>query len=409
MEVIYPRCGGIDVHEEFVVVCLSRVQQGQRHKELRRFATYSADLRALCHWLAEAGCTHVAMESTGIYWRPVYDRLVGQFEVLVVNAQHMKAVPGRKTDVQDAEWIADLLQHGLLTASFVPPAEQQQLRDLTRLRISLVQERARFVNRVHKLLQEANIKVGNVLSDVMGVSGKAILQALAQGETDPQRLANRAHASVQRKHEQLVRALDGDMGAHEQFLLQELLGLITAMERSIVHVEQQIEGRLRPFEDCLGRLEQITGVSRKVLYVVFAEVGTDMSRFPDAAHLASWAGMCPGQHESAGKRRSGRLRKGNRYLRAALVQAAHATGRTQTYLGEQYRQIGKRRGKKRAAVAVGHSILVIFYHMMQTGEPYKEKGVEYLQARTHQRVQRRLIQRLERLGYQVSKPDHMSA
>jgi transposase len=255
----------------------------------------------------------------------------------------------------------------------------------------------------------ANIKVGNVLSDVLGVSGKAIFQALAQGETDPQRLANRAHASVQRKHEQLVRALDGDMGAHEQFLLQELLGLITAMERSIGHVEQQIEERLRPFEDCLGRLEQITGVSRKVLYVVFAEVGTDMSRFPDAAHLASWAGMCPGQHESAGKRHSGRLRKGNRYLRAALVQAAHATGRTQTYLGEHYRQIGKRRGKKRAAVAVGHSILVIFYHMMQTGEPYKEKGVEYLQARIHQRVQRCLIQRLERLGYQVSKPEHMSA
>ncbi len=404
MEVIYPCCGGIDVHDEFVVVCLSRVQQGQRHKELRRFATYSAELRGMCAWLAAAGCTHVAMESTGIYWRPVYAHLVSQFEVTVVNAQHMKAVPGRKTDVQDAEWIADLLQHGLLTASFVPPVEQQQLRDLTRLRISLVQERARLVNRVHKLLQEANIKVGNVLSDVLGVSGTAILQALARGETDPERLANRAHASVQRKHEQLVRALDGHMEQHEQFLLQELLGLISAMERSLVHVEQQIEERLHPFEDCLGRLEQITGVSRKVLYVVFAEVGTDMSRFPDAAHLASWAGMCPGQHESAGKRHSGRLRKGNRYLRAALVQAAHAAGHTQTYLGEQYRQISKRRGKKRAAVAVGHSILVIFYHMMRTGEPYQEKGVEYLQARTHHRVQRRLIQRLERLGYQVIEP-----
>jgi transposase len=291
----------------------------------------------------------------------------------------------------------------------VPPAAQQQLRDLTRLRISLVQERARLVNRVHKLLQEANIKVGNVQSSVLRVSGKAILQALAQGETDPERLANRAHVSVQRKHEQLVRALEGDMCEHEQFLLQELLGLITAMDRSLVHVEQQIEERLRPFEDCLGRLEQITGVSRKVLYVLFAEVGTDMSRFPDAAHLASWAGMCPGQHESAGKRRSGRLRKGNRYLRATLVQAAHAAGRTQTYLGEQYRQIGKRRGKKRAAVAVGHSILVIYYHMMQTGEPYKEKGVEYLQARNRQRVQRRLIERLERLGYRVSKLDPLSA
>jgi transposase len=219
MEVIYPCCGGIDVHDEFVVVCLSRVQQGQRHKELRRFATYRADLRVLCEWLAAEGWTHVAMESTGISWRPLYKRLGGRFEVMVVNAHHMKAVPGRKTEVQDAEWIADLLHHGLLTASFVPPVEQQQLRDLTRLRISLVQERARLVNRVHKLLQDANIKVGNVLSDVLGVSGQAIFQALAQGETDPKRLANRAHVSVQRKHEQLVRALDGDMGEYEQFLL----------------------------------------------------------------------------------------------------------------------------------------------------------------------------------------------
>lgn len=404
MEVLYPCCSGIDVHEQFVVVCLSRVQQGQRHKELRRFETYTADLLALRNWLLEEGCTHVAMESTGIYWRAVYDRLFGYFDLTVANAQHMKAVPGRKTDIQDAEWIADLLQHGLLTKSFVPPPEQQALRDLTRLRISVVQERARLVNRVHKVLEEANIKVSNVLSDILGVSGKAMLQALAHGEMDAERLANLAHPSLQRKHAQLVRALQGEMGEQQQFLLQELLSLIEAMDHSIAHIEHKIEESLHPFEEQLKRLEQITGVSRRVLYVLFAEVGTDMSRFTDAAHLASWAGMCPGQHESAGKRRSGRIRKGNCYLRAALIQAAHATGRTQTYLGEQYRQIGKRRGKKRAAVAVGHSILVIFFHMMQTGESYKEKGVEYLQARNTQRVQRRLVQRLEHLGYRVIEP-----
>lgn len=402
MEVLYSRCSGIDVHERFVVVCLSRVEHGQRTKELRRFGTMTGDLLWLRKWLLETGCTHVAMESTGIYWRPVYDRLYGYFELIVTNAQHMKTVPGRKTDVQDAEWIADLLQHGLLRGSFVPPPAQQTLRDLTRMRVTLVQERARIVNRLHKVLEEANLKLGTVLSDILGVSGKAILQALAAGETDPQRLANLAHPSLQPKHDQLVQALESEGGEHDQFVLRELLSLIEALDRSIAHVEHKLEERLHSYEETLARLEEITGVSRRILYVLFAEVGTDMSRFPDAAHLASWAGMCPGQHESAGKRLSGRIRKGNQWLRAALIQAAHAAGRTQTYLGEQYRRIGKRRGKKRAAVAVGHSILVIFYQMMLTGEHYHEKGVTYLQERDKQRQQLHLIERLERLGYQVS-------
>jgi transposase len=264
-----------------------------------------------------------------------------------------------------------------------------------------VQERARLYNRVHKLLEEANIKLSSVLSHLFGASGQAILQALAQGETDARRLANLAHRRLDGKRELLVQALEGGLCEHYQFLLRELLTLIQGLERSIAHVEVKIEDRLHPFEEQLVRLEQITGVSRKVLWVLFAEVGANMERFPDAAHLASWAGMCPGQHESAGKRRSGHIRQGNHWLRSTLIQAAHGAARTQTYLGEQYRQIGRRRGNKRAAVAVGHSILVIFYQMMQSGEPYQEKGVGYLQKNKQNRVPARLIQRLQRMGYEV--------
>jgi transposase len=362
----------------------------------------SRDLIALREWRLSAKCTHVSMESTGVYWRTVYSHLYGYFELVVANAQHMRSVPGRKTDVLDAEWLADLLQHGLLRSSFVPSPEQQDLRDLTRTRISLVEERTRLVNRIQKLLEEANVKLASVLSDVMGASGKAILQALAEGEEDVERLAGLAHRSVQHKHDLLVQALEGQIRPHHRFLLHELLSLIEALDRSMAHVEQEIAQRLRPFEEQLTRLEAITGVSRRILEVLFAEVGWDMSRFPDAAHLASWAAMCPGHDESGGKRRSGRTRKGNRYVRATLVQAAHAASKTQTYLGEQYRRLAKRRGSKRAAMAVGHSILVIFYHMMKTEETYHEKGVEFFQQTDKQRVQRHLVQRLERLGYQVT-------
>jgi transposase len=402
MNLLYARCCGIDAHKTFVVACLSIWEEGGSRKEVRRFGTMSRDLIALREWLLAAKCTHVSLESTGVYWRTVYSHLYGYFELVVANAQHLKGVPGRKTDVLDAEWLADLLQHGLLRSSFVPSPDQQDLRDLTRTRISLVEERARLVNRIHKLLEEANVKLAAVLSDVMGVSGQAILHALAEGEEDGERLAGLAHRSVQHKHDLLVQALEGQVRPHLRFLLRELLCLIEALERSIAHVEQEIAHRLRPFDEQLSRLEAITGVSRRILEVLFAEVGWDMSRFPDAAHLASWAAMCPGQDESGGKRRSGHTRKGNRYVRAALVQAAHAASKTQTYLGEQYRRLAKRRGSKRAAIAVGHSILVIFYHMMKTEEEYHEKGVEFFQQTDKQRVQRHLVQRLERLGYQVT-------
>ncbi len=401
MEVLFSRCCGLDVHERFVVACLSIVENGCRTKEVRRFSTFPSDVVALRQWLLENYCTHIAMESTGIYWKPLYWQLYGYVELIVVNAHQIKALPGRKTDTQDAEWIVDLLQHGLLKPSFIPSVQQQELRDLTRLRITFVQDRSRFVNRLHKALEEVGIKLSAVLTDLMGVSGRAMVEALVAGETNPEVVVNKAHSHMLGKHDQLLQAVTCELREHHRFLLRELLCLIDTLDRSIRHVEVQIAERLRPFEDMLVRLEKITGVSRRVLSVLFAEVGWDMSPFPDAAHLASWAGMCPGQNESGGKRRSGRIRKGNRWVKSALVQAAHAAGRTQSYLGEQYRRLKKRKGSKRAAVAVGHSILVIFYHMMVSGEAYKEKGVDYFRARDAQRLQYQLTHRLEQLGYQV--------
>ena len=404
MEVVYQRCAGVDVHQRFVVVCLSVVEAGQRRKEIRSFSNETADLLALRAWLLEEKCSAVAMESTGVYWLPVYRRLEGFFELIVANAQHIKAVPGRKTDVQDADWIADLLQHGLLRASFVPDQKQQDLRDFTRLRVSLVQEQTRLVNRVHKVLEAAGCKLSVVLSDIMGLSGRRILQAICAGESDPVRLASLMHPSVKAKPEEVVAALTAEVREHERFLLRELLTLIEALDRSIRHLEEQIEEHLSPFEEDIERCEKINGVSRHILHVLMAEIGTDMQRFPDAEHLSSWAGVCPGQNESAGKRLSGKARHGNRYVRAALVQAAHGVRRSHTYLGERYRRLKKRRGSKRAALAVGHSVLVIYYQMMKTGQEYQEKGEAFFEAKDHGKVERQLVRRLERMGYQVTLP-----
>ncbi|GAC1694341.1 MAG: IS110 family transposase [Ktedonobacteraceae bacterium] len=409
MQVMYQRCAGIDVHLRFLVVCLIVIEAGQRRKEIRTFRNETVDLLALRTWLVQEGCTHVGMESTGVYWMPVYRRLEGFFELIVANAQHIKGVPGRKTDVQDAEWIADLLQHGLIRASFVPSQEQQDLRDLTRTRVSLVQERSRLVNRVQKVLEEAGIKLSTVLSDVMGLSGRAILDAICEGESDPARLARRVHPTVHATQEQVTAALTAEVREHHRFLLRELLTLIDAQDRSIKHLEQEIEQRLRPFEEQINRCEQINGVGRQILSVLMAEIGTELSRFPDAEHLSSWAGVCPGQKESAGKRLSGRSRQGNRYVRAALVQAAHAVRRSRTHLGERYRRLKKRRGSKRAALAVGHSILVIYYQMMKTGQEYQERGETFLRQMDHAKAEQHLVRRLERLGYQVISPPQPAA
>jgi transposase len=410
MQVMYQRCAGIDVHLRFLVVCLSIVEADQRRQEIRTFRNETTDLLALRGWLLQEGCSHVGMESTGVYWLSVYRRLEGFFELVVANAQHIKTVPGRKTDVQDAQWIADLLQHGLLSASFVPSQEQQDVRDLTRLRVSLVQERSRLADRVQKVLEEAGFKLSTVLSDVMGFSGRAILDEVCRGESDPERLWRLTHPSVHASQEQVVAALTAELREHHRFLLTELLSLIDGHNRSIQHLEEEIERHLPPFEEQVKRCEKINGVSRHVLYVLMAEVGTDMQRFPDAQHLRSWAGVCPGQKESAGKRLSGRCRQGNRYVRAALVQAAHAVRRSHTYLGERYRRLKKRRGSKRAALAVGHSILVISYQMIKTGEEYQEKGEAFfVRHADHGKMEQQLARRLERLGYQVISPPSPAA
>jgi transposase len=337
-----------------------------------------------------------------VYWKPIFNLMEGLFEIVLVNAQHMKAVPGRKTDSKDAEWIADLLQHGLLKASFIPPQPQRDLRDLTRYRSRLKGERTQHVNRVHKLLEETNIKLSSIFGDMMCKTGRAILSALARGEENPEVLADLALRWAPHKRDALVPALQGCMRAHHRFLLHELLTMIETLERAIGRLDREIEERLVEHKATLERLDEITGVSQRVLETLFAEVGWELDAFPDAAHLASWVGMCPGQKESGGKQMSGRTRKGNRYAKSILVQAGHAAGKTKnTYLGAQYRRLSKGRGIKRAAVAVGHSILVIYYHMLTTSQSYEEKGEDYFIHHDRQEKQRWLVRQLERLGYAV--------
>lgn len=408
MNVVYERCCGLDVHKRSVVACLITPPSGSggnSNKEIRTFGTMTADLLALTDWLRSARCTHVAMESTGIYWKPVYNLLEGQFEVLVVNAQHIKAVPGRKTDVKDAEWLGELLllQHGLLQPSFIPPAEQRELRDLTRYRSTLITERSRTANRLQKVLEDANIKLASVTTDVLGMSGRDMLAALLAGETDARVLAELARGRLRGKHEQLVRALAGRVKAHHRFLIAEHLSHIDYLDEAIERVSAQLEEQMRPFEEELVRLDTIPGVSRRAAEVLLAEIGTDMSRFPTAGHLASWAGMCPGNNESAGKRISGRTRKGSPWLRQVLVEAAHGASHTKnSYLSAQYRRLAARRGRKKALIAVGHSILVMVYYVLTRKEEYRELGGNYFDERERVAVERRLVRRLERLGYQVS-------
>lgn len=403
MKVVYPCCCGLDVHKEFVVACLLTCQEdGHAQKEIRRFATFTPDLLHLLDWLHDTGCRHVAMESTGVYWKPVFALIEGALDVLVINAQHMKAVPGRKTDVKDAEWIADLLQHGLLKASFIPPENQRDLRDLTRYRTTLIQERARLANRLYKLLEEANLKLSSVISYVLGVTGRLILRALAQGETNPEKLADLAVKRLSQKRATIAYALAGRFREHHRFLLQELLDAIEYHDRAIARLDAQIAEHVHPFEAMIQRLDEITSVGRGCIETLFAEVGWDVSPFPDAAHLASWTGLCPGNHESGGKRLSGRINQGNRYVKTALVQAAHGTAHTKnTYLGAQYRRLKQRLGSKRAAIAVAHSIILMYYQMLVSGEPYHEKGADSFLIRDQQHVEHRLVKQLERLGHQV--------
>jgi len=403
MDIVYTHCAGLDVHKKTVVAAIIvPAAEGGPNQETRTFGTMTADLLALSDWLMAHEISHVAMESTGEYWKPVYNILETNFEVLLVNAQHVKAVPGRKTDVNDAEWLADLLRHGLLRASFVPPLGQRELRELTRHRSNFIRERATVVNRVQKVLESANLKLGSVASNVMGVSGRAMLEAIIAGQATPAQMAELSKGRMREKREQLAKALEGRVKPHHRFVLTELLCQIDNLDEAIARFDQEIEKYCAPFEAAVVLLDTIPGVARQTAEIIVSEIGTDMQRFPTADHLASWAGVAPGNDESAGKRRSGKTRKGNKPLGAALNQAAHAAARTKgTYLSAQYHRLAGRRGKKKAIVAVAHSILVIAYHLIQRQEPYRELGGNYFDQRRPEATAKRLLKRLEQLGYAV--------
>lgn len=404
MQVLYGCCCGLDIHKRFVVACvLTTAADGNVQKVTRTFSTMTDDLLTLLDWLAEVGCTHVAMESTSAYWRPIYNLLEGHLTVLVANAYHIKAVPGRKTDVRDAEWIADLLRHGLIRGSFIPSPEQRQLRDLTRYRTQLVEERARITNRLQMVLEDAGVKLAAVVTDVRGVSARAILEALVAGETDPTTLADLARGRLRAKRELLTRAVVGRFTAHHAFLLTEQLSQLDYLEEAMERVSAEIARRLEAEHEAIALLDTVPGIGRRAAEIIIAEIGTDLDRFPSAKHLASWAGMCPGNAESGGKRLSGKTRKGNRWLRQVLIEIAHVAAKTRgTYLAAQYRRIAARRGKKRALVAVAHTVLVIIYHLLTKREPYRDLGEAYFDHLERQHVERRLVRRLERLGYAVT-------
>jgi transposase len=453
MQIIHRCCCGLDVHKKLIVACLISLNEaGEFQKEIRCFPTMTKDILALADWLTSAGCTHVAMESTGVYWRPIWNLLEGQFELLLVNAQHIKAVPGRKTDLKDAEWIADLLQHGLVRPSFVPPAPQRHLRELTRYRSTLLAERARLVNRLHKVLEDTNLKLTAVVTNIMGLSARDMLDALLQGETNPEVLAKLARGKLRKKREDLEQALVGRVDDHHRFLLTSLLTHVDFLDAQVADCNGAIEQVLAApsdeqaelvssasdeqrqeqaplsstpvgtdsmlaqdrvpedgpkvplsYQQAIALLDSIPGVNQRSAEIFIAEVGTDMQRFPTAQHLASWVGICPGNHQSAGKQIRGTTRKGDRWLPQALIEAAQGAMRTKdTYLSAQGRRLTHRRGKKRAVVAVAHSMLIIAYHVLQRQQPYQDLGSNYFDERERSAVARQSVCRLEQLGFKVT-------
>jgi transposase len=402
MEIVYKRCCGLDVHKETVVACVMIREAEKVEKEIQTFRTMTSDLLVLHDWLLGYRVTHVAMESTGIYWKPVFNILEDSFKVLLVNAAHIKAVPGRKTDVRDCEWIADLLSHGLLKGGFIPPEPIRDLRDLTRYRKSLTDERVREMNRLQKLLESANIKLSSVATDVMGLSGKAMLEALISGSTDPVVLADLARGKLRKKLPLLREALQGRFRLHHRFLLGQILSHLDFLDEAIEELSKEVENRIVPFSKEVELLDTIPGVDRKVAEALVAEIGIDMSRFPTHRHLASWAGVCPGNNESAGKRKSGKRRKGDRWLFRVLIEASWSITRSKgTYLYVLYHRLVPRRGKKKAAVAVAHAILVIAYHLLKNQVPYDELGPDYFDKLNVTQIKRHHIRRLEGLGFKV--------
>jgi transposase len=436
MDIVNPRGCGLDVHKKRVVACLLISSgKGEPIKEIRTFSTMTDDLLALADWLIAHGVTHVAMESTGVYWKPIYNLFEGLFTLVVMNPQHVKVIAGKKTDVKDAEWIATLLRHGLVKSSFIPERPQRELRELTRYRVSLVRERAAEANRIQKTLEGANIKLASVASDILGLSGRHMLEALVAGQMTPSEMAQLARGRLKEKIPQLERALVGRFGAHQRFLLARQLAHLDDLEELLAEVGEEIQRRLEElgapedtlppspgdgeppvtritlagaavegaWEAAVKRLQTIPGVGERIAQALVAEIGIDMGRFPTHRHLASWAAMCPGNNESGGKRKSGKTRKGSPWLRSVLVEAAWAACRSkETYLAAQYQRLKMRRGAKKAAMAVGHTILVIAYYIIKDGTTYQELGNTYFDKRDEQAVTRRAVKRLEALGYTVT-------
>lgn len=403
MDLVYARCCGIDVHQASLAVCVSIKEQGRSEKYKLRCGTTTAELLRLSDWLHEHGVTHVAMEATGVYWKPVWHVLEGQFELLLANPTQVKALRGRKTDLKDGERIADFLQHGLLQGSFVPPAAIQQLRDLTRNRTLLKQEQVRIGKRIRKVLEDANIKLGSVMSDVMGVSGREMLRAISQGQRDAAQLAEMARGSLRGKIPLLKEAARGKLNEHHCFLIEQWMGMWDELTARIARFDERIEEQMRPFEPVVKTWSSLPGIDRVTAWTLVAEMGANMKQFPTAAHAASWAALCPGQEESAGKRQSGRTRRGNVWLKRALTQSAWGASVTKSsYFKALYHRLAARKGKKRAIVAVAHALLVTGYTLIRTGRKFADLGVDYFDRMDQERLTRRLVRRLERLGHKVS-------
>jgi transposase len=401
MQVVHERCCGLDVHKKTVVAC---IMTGPEERQVRTFGTVTRELLRLQDWLEQEQIPDVAMESTGVYWKPVFNLLeAAGMSVIVANARHIKAVPGRKTDVKDAEWIAELHRHGLIRGSFIPDRGQRELRELVRTRRTVIEQRADEARRIQKLLEGANIKLGDVASDVMGVSAREMLRALASGQDDPGEIANLARTSLRRKRGELELALEGSVRAHQRSLLRYHLDHVEFLEEQIEQLSAEIEERMHPFDAAIELVDEIPGLARRSAESVLSEIGVDMSRFPSERHISSWARICPGNNESAGKRRSGATGRGNQWLRTALTEAAWGASRSpNTYFGALYRRLAARRGKKRAIIAVAHALLVTIYHMLKNGTHYVDLGPDHFENLNREAVVRRSVRRLEKLGYQVS-------
>jgi transposase len=403
MEAIIERCCGIDVHKKTITACLMTGAAGKPPcKTVKTFSTMTQDLLACRDWLISEGCTHAVVESTGVYWKPLFNVLEDTIEVVLANARHIKNVPGRKTDVKDCEWLAQLLRHGLVKGSFIPPKPIRQLRDLTRYRQKLVQQRSSEINRLQKFLEDANIKLSSVVSDINGVSAQEMIGHLIADDMSPEQMAELAKGRLRTKLPELEKALEGYLSDHQRMLLKVCLQMIGSFDEAIAKLSQEIDVQMKPFESTAERLQTLPGVKKNAAERIIAEIGVNMNQFPSDGHLSSWAGISPGNNESAGKRYSGRITPGNKWLKSCLAEAAWAASRTKkTYLKARYHRLAARRGKKRAIVAVGHKILIMAYHIIKEQSTYKELGADYFDRLNEQAIIRRLTSRLEKLGYQV--------